>query len=112
EDGAVHTTIAGLPKGAGTKKLKSIDDFTNKTVWNTKESEKNTAVYNDNQTWCDVTDMYGNKYTAADKYGVAIVPTTFDMTIGEEFEKFLKVLITGTIDEDDEFFSDVPVQFR
>lgn len=112
EDGAVHTTIAGLPKGAGTKKLKSIDDFTNKTVWNTKESNKNTAVYNDNQTWCDVVDMYGNTYTATDKYGVAIVPTTFDMTIGEEFEKFLKVLITGTIDEDDEFFSDVPVQFR
>jgi len=112
EDGEMHTTIAGLPKKAGVTKIKCCEDFTTNTVWNTEESLKNTAVYNDNQPNAILTDMYGNKYEASDKFGIAIVPTTFDLSISEEFAKFLATLRTGTIDDNDEFFSDVPYMFR
>lgn len=108
----MHTTIAGLPKSAGVNKISTCDDFTDNTVWNTKESQKNTAVYNDNQPNAILTDLYGNEYEATDQYGIAIVPTTFDLSISEEFAKFLQTLKTGNIDETDEFFSDIPYIFR
>lgn len=112
EDGEIHTTIAGLPKKAGTNKIKSVSDFTNETKWNTMESMKNIAVYNDNQSYAKWIDKDGRIYENYDKYGIAIVPTTFDLSISEEFMKFLMTLKNGCIDDDDEFFSDVPYQFR
>ena len=107
EDGEMHVTVAGLPKKAGTK-IKAIDDFKDKIFWGTEESHKQMVVYNDNQTEIDVTDDYGNTYHMNCKYGVAIVPTTFDMTIGPEFARFLKMLKTGKMDKSDGFFKDVP----
>lgn len=112
KDGEMHTTIAGLPKSAGVNKIHKCEDFTNETIWNTMESQKNTAVYNDDQPNAILTDLYGNKYEACDKYGIAIVPTTFDLSISEEFAKFLMTLKRGAIDDNDEFFSDVPYVLR
>lgn len=112
EDGKMHCTIAGLPKSAGTTKIHKCEDFTNNTVWNTKESEKNTACYNDHQHAAEWTDEYGNTYISEEIYGLAIVPTTFDLSISEEFSKFLLTLQRGYIDYDDEFFDDTPKILR
>jgi hypothetical protein len=108
----IHTTIAGLPKEAGTKVIKEVSDFTNETKWNIRKSKKNIAVYKDDQPYAKWIDKYGRVYENYDKYGIAIVPTTFDLSISEEFMKFLMTLKNGCIDDDDEFFSDVPYQFR
>ena len=112
EDGKMHCTIAGLPKSAGVNKISKCEDFTNETIWNTKESEKNTACYNDNQPTVEWTDEFGNTYTTTEKYGLAIVPTTFDLSISEEFYKFLLTLKRGYVDYDDEFFNDTPKILR
>ena len=107
-DGEIHCTIAGLPKRAGEAKIKSVSDFNNKMVWSTKESEKQIAMYNDNQKPCVWRDRDGHPYKSSDKYGICIQPTTFDLSMSSEFMKFLMTLATGKIDRNDEFFSDMP----
>lgn len=105
-DGEIQCTIAGLPKSAGKKKLKSVDEFKDQTMWDTKESEKLTAVYNDNQPDSVWIDRDGNIWHSSDRYGICLAPTTFDLSMSKEFIKFLQVLQTGKIDKDDEFFKD------
>ena len=53
-------------------------------------------------------DDDGKQLELTDQYGIALVPTTFDMSISEEFEKFLDVIGYGRIDTDDNFFSSIP----
>lgn len=107
-DGEIHCTIAGLPKSAGEKKLKSVAEFNNKTFWNTRESEKLMAVYNDNQKPALWTDRDGKTYFSKDKYGICLQPTTFDLSMSGEFVKFLHMIRYGKIDKNDEFFKDMP----
>ena len=107
-DGKIHCTIAGLPKSAGENKIKRVADFNDNVVWSTKESEKVIAMYNDNQKPCVWTDRNGKKYKSEDRYGICLQPTTFDLSMSGEFRKFLNTLITGQIDRNDEFFTDVP----
>ena len=105
----MHCTIAGLPKDAGTTKISKCEDFTNHTVWNTEESQKKIVCYNDNQPIAEWIDEFGNKYTSYEKYGLAIVPTTFDLSISKEFFKYLLSLQRGYVDyDDDDFFDDTP----
>lgn len=107
-DGKIHCTIAGLPKSAGEEKIKSVAEFNDGLIWNTKESGKVIAMYNDEQKPTDWTDRCGNKYHSEDKFGICLQPTTFNLGMGDEFKRFLKTLATGKIDRDDEFFTDVP----
>ncbi len=104
----VECTIAGLPKEAGEKKLKSVSDFNNNVIWNTRESKKKIAQYNDNQKPCEWRDRDNHPYKSKDKYGICIQPTTFDLSMSDEFIRFLQVLATGKINREDEFFSDMP----
>ena len=107
-DGQIHCTIAGLPKSAGESKIKSVDEFNNNMVWNTRESEKQIAMYNDEQKPCVWRDRDNHPYKSSDKYGICIQPTTFDLSMSTEFMKFLQTLATGRIDREDEFFIDTP----
>lgn len=112
--GKVHkilTTIAGLPKKAGEIVIKKIDDFHNNTVWSPSQSLKKIVYYNDNQPECIWTDYNGEKYTDYNQFGAPIVPTGYDLSMTEEFIKFLMTL-NGNVDRDDEFFSDVPEDYR
>lgn len=107
-DGKIHCTIAGLPKSAGENKIKSVDEFTDKLVWNTRESEKLIARYNDNQSPATWSDRDGNTFYSEDKYGICLQPTTFDLSMGEEFKHFLDMLMNGELDNSDEYFNDTP----
>lgn len=112
EDGEMHCTIAGLPKSAGKIKIHKCEDFTNKTVWNTEESGKNAVYYNDTQHSAIWTDEYGFSYVSKELYGLAIIPTTFDLSLSKEFKEFLITLDRGYVDYDDEFFDDTPKILR
>lgn len=101
---SVDVTIAGLPKSCGKKVIKSVDDFHNNRLFNTIDSDKMTAYYNDNQGTTVWTDKDGVKFVCDDKYGLCLKPTTFDLSMSSEFEKFLAMLATGRIDKNDEFF--------
>ena len=107
-DGKIHCTIAGLPKSAGEAKIKSVSDFNDGLVWNTRESEKVIAMYNDSQPDTVWTDRDGNQYKSKDRFGICLQPTTFDLSISGEFKRFLRTLATGKIDNEDDFFTDVP----
>lgn len=110
-DGHIECTIAGLPKRAGVEKIKSVDEFTDGMFWNTLESHKQMAHYNDKQPHCIWTDRDGNEYESDDKYGICIQPTTFDLSLSDEFSHFLQLLQMGALDRDDEFYNDTPAWF-
>lgn len=110
-DGEIECTIAGLPKDAGKNKIKSVDEFTNNLVWDTRESMKVIAKYNDNQPECIWTDSDGIEYKSTAKHGLCLQPTTFDLSIGNEFIKFLEMLQSSGINKEDEFFTDTPSWF-
>ena len=107
-DGEIHCTIAGLPKSAGENKIKSVSEFNDNLVWSTKESEKIIAMYNDNQKPCVWRDRDNHPYKSDAKFGICLQPTTFDLSMSSEFRKFLQTLMTGKIDRNDDFFTDVP----
>lgn len=108
----IKVTVAGLPKSAGVEKIKSIYDFNSGTVWATDESHKLIRTYNDRQTmgvkW---TDDDGVTYTSGmyDKYGVTLMPTTFDFSISDEYDGFIDFINNGassSISEVDWMFID------
>ena len=111
-DGEVECTISGISKKAAANKVKSVKDFDSSVSWNTEESEKNIAYYNDNQPKCIWTDRDGVEYVCEHKYGIAVIPTTFDLSGSEEFAKFCEMLQTGTIDKSDNFYkNDIPIDW-
>lgn len=97
EDGTteVKLTVAGLPKRA-TKKVDTMAKFNNHTHWTNRESFKKTHVYNDNQGMVKWIDRDGKGYISNDKFGICIVPTSFDMSMTDEFEAFCNVIQGGT----------------
>ena len=110
-NGNIECTIAGLPKSAAKRKIKSVDEFKDGLIWHTDESEKLMARYCDNMKPSYWKDRNGQIYYSKDKYGVCLQPTTFELSISEEFSKFLDLLHTGIINREDEFFADTPAWF-
>ncbi len=102
EDGEIHTTIAGLPKKAGSEKIKKLSDFYVGMEWNALESHKLISFYNDNQTEGVWVDRDGNEYDpvkeegAYPKYGLCLKPTSFNLTQSEDYQDFISVFQNGT----------------
>lgn len=109
-DGEIECTIAGLPKRAAKAKITSVDMFDNNLFWDTSESEKLMAHYEDHQKPCVWTDRDGVEYFSEAQYGICLQPTTFDLSMSDDFIKFLNTLKYG-FSRDDEFFTDTPAWF-
>lgn len=88
----IETTIAGLPKKSGPKMIKKLTDFTNNTVWGAYYSKKSVAYYLNDQPECTWIDCQGQRYVSKDKYGIALKPTTFDLSMTDEFVTFVTTL--------------------
>jgi len=101
-----ETTIAGLPKSAGKKMIHSAEEFLKQPTFTVEESQKKMAIYNDNQGQVKWIDYLGNSYITDEKYGCAIIPTTFDLAITPKFDKLLKLIEDGYSDEN--IFNDTP----
>lgn len=108
EDNEIHITVAGLPKEAGSAKIAQVRDFLKPLVWDTSESKKLIAYYNDNQPACKWIDRDGNEYFTDEKYGVCLLPTTFDLSLTNEYEKFLEMIESGEIED----LTDVSIVLR
>ena len=109
-----ETTIAGLPKKAGYKKIKSAKQFLNPvdTVFDVNESMKKGAFYNDNQKPVKWIDYQGNTYISDEQFTCCIMPVTFDLKMASNFENFLDMCEGRTTnpfkdDPDDVLFADV-----
>lgn len=110
----IQATIAGIPKKCAAAKFSCVDDFQINTVWNTQESGKLTAIYTHNQTRGIWIDRDGNRYdpyknSFYPKYGICLKPTTFNLSLSNDYENFLRMIEYGTHDFDNEdFLYDIP----
>lgn len=108
EEIRIGVTVSGLPKKAGTEKIKSLQDFDIDLLWRTGESHKLTPHYNfGTQPETIWTDYQGHTYVNHDTFGIALLPTTFSMGISQDFYAFIEFLICGKI-SDYTFFYDTP----
>ena len=95
----MQATIAGLPKASAAMNTTHLDQFTSGRVFTTRETNKKRAIYNDNQTPALWIDEYGNQWHSEDRFGICIMPVTFDLSLSEEYEEFLAVLAGGEDDD-------------
>lgn len=77
-DGHIEITVSGVPK-SGNKCLKRIEDFRDDLVFDYKYTNKQTIMYNDNQSPVDIVDYLGVKYKVDDKSGCCLLPTTYKL---------------------------------
>lgn len=105
----IEMTVAGLPKYTkiGNDVYNTADflggDFNNfcdGATWDVEQSGKKTHYYNDAQpVGYTVLDRNGNPYTldCSDKYGIAIMPTTFSIGLADAYKDFVKSLANGFV---------------
>lgn len=77
-DGQIEITVSGVPK-SGNRCLKRIEDFRDDLVFDYKYTNKQTIMYNDNQSPVDIVDYLGVKYKVNDKSGCCLLPTTYKL---------------------------------
>ena len=87
-------TVAGLPKKAGWKHFKSARQFIDpdNSFLDCLQSMKKMSAYNDDQPDIEWTDKYGNVYVSTERRTCAILPTTFDVSLSSDFEKYVKMI--------------------
>lgn len=69
----------------GAKALKNLNEFKYDFVFDFKYTNKNLLLYNDEQIEFDLIDVEGNVEHIKDKYGIAIIPTTYELDKSEEY---------------------------
>ena len=144
----IKTTIAGLPKSAGSRKLAKLyhektgrtvtldkgrwlcdipHHFDNDTIrldttttpvsffldgisWDADESEKLVCHYVNDDSDCVWVDYNGDEYesTEYDTYGICLQPTSFSMTLSDDYEMLVNLLN----DNVDMAFDDIPLALR
>ncbi len=88
-DGVVGLTLSGVNKEDGVKALTCVDDFDIGLVFDTDTAGKKIVTYNDNQIGIEITDSYGNTEYCYQKYGINLMPTTYELGIAQDFKEFL-----------------------
>ena len=76
-DGEIKITVAGVPKGNGSKALKDLNDFRDDFEFKAKDTGKKTIVYLDEQVENTFVDKDGKVFTNKDKTGCCILPCSY-----------------------------------
>lgn len=84
----LEITVAGVPK-TGSKALKNLDEFKDDFVFDFKYTNKNLLMYNDDMKNFNLKDYEGNKVEVKEKYGCALIPTTYVLGKSEEYASLL-----------------------
>ena len=98
-NGEIECTIAGLPKKAGLINIHSVDELEDNLFWTPKQSGKLISHYNDNQAETIWYDKQGQKYVSNDKYGIMLEPTSFTLSLSDDYD-FLVDLLTDAVTSD------------
>lgn len=93
----LQATISGISKHNACLLIDTVDDFNDDLSWSSEESGKLISYYNDNQTSATWVDYNGVEYVSDDKYGIALVPTTFEVSVADEYSALLS-LLDGDVD--------------
>ena len=75
----IKITVAGVPKGDGSKALKSLNDFRDKFIFKASDTGKQTLMYLDDQEEDTVIDKDGNKYINRDITGCCMIPCSYEL---------------------------------
>lgn len=86
--GEIHITCSGVPK-KGAKALKSLSEFKDNFVFDYKYTDKNLCVYNENMEKFTLLDYKGKSKEVTDKYGVILIPTTYELGKSEEYSNLI-----------------------
>lgn len=65
--------------------LKRLEDFKDDFVFEFKDTGKLMMMYNDEQIEFNLKDYQGNIEKQRDKYGITLVPTTYELGKAEEY---------------------------
>ena len=98
----MHITVSGVPK-SGAKCLHNLEEFRDDLVFDYKYTNKNTLMYNDNQSPFDLVDYNGVKYRVTDKSGVCLLPTTYKLGKAMDYA----LLITDNATERSKFKKEI-----
>jgi hypothetical protein len=86
-----HVTVSGVNKKTGYKALHDdLSLFTDGLVFDYDTAGKLTSVYNDNQKKPIIRDYQGRVWKSNQKYGVALMPTEYNMGIDAAFSAYLE----------------------
>lgn len=91
-DGELHLTVSGINKKGVSALKNDIHNFNVNMTWGYKESGKLTHYYNDEQTQFDYIDNEGNSCHCNLKYSIVLQPTTYNMSVTEKYELYLKMI--------------------
>lgn len=75
----IKITVAGVPKGDGSKALKSLNDFRDKFIFKASDTGKQTLMYLDEQDEDILVDKDGNKYVNRDITGCCMIPCSYEL---------------------------------
>lgn len=88
-DGKIKITVAGVPKKAGAKTLKKLEDFKDNLVFPFKDTNKLLIVYVEDQKKRIVKDYKGIEYEVTDKSSCCLLPTTYVLGKALEYTELL-----------------------
>ncbi len=88
-DDSIEITVAGVPKKKGSKAIKSLDEFEDGFVFEAEVTNKQVAVYLDDQEPINLTDYTGITYNVSDRTGVCLLPADYTMGKSSDFDSFL-----------------------
>lgn len=84
-DGELHITVSGVNKAGAACLADDIRNFNKDTFFGYDDAKKNIAMYIDHMAPVTFTDIDGYSYTSTYQYGVCIYPTTYQMSIKDDF---------------------------
>ena len=73
----IKITVAGVPKGKGSKALKDLNDFRDDYIFRSSDTEKQTIIYLDEQICNEVIDKDGVSYLNTDTTGCCMIPCSY-----------------------------------
>ena len=94
-----------MNKSGATSLADDIRNFNKDTFFDYDTAKKNIAMYIDDMAPVTFTDVDGWQYTSTYKYGVCIYPTTYQMSVSDDFLSEIdkaKILLEVTKDEQDQ----------
>ena len=91
-------TVSGVRSATGRKALHdNINLFRKDMIYNYHESGKTVSCYDDDQPILTFVDKDGRPFTSTQRHGLALMPTTYSMTIDPIFEALWENEIEGGI---------------
>lgn len=87
EKGKLEITVAGVNKHYGVEALDGdIDNFRKDLEFDYDEAHKMIVTYNKEQPEVVFTDDQGHEHVYTDLFGVCLRPTTYNMTVNEDYD--------------------------